>query len=301
VPEIRHTALDAFRQTAHAMPRTSLRRNHRPDNPLIRISGFVLNAHIRQKSAKFAFCSQLIRIFVVVIEPALYLFPVPLSDTSSIADVLPPGNAVLLRAIRHFIVENVRSARRFMKKVDPAIDINAITFTVLDEHTPPGDVEAMLAPLAAGEPMGVISEAGCPAVADPGADAVAVAQRKGLKVVPLVGPSSILTALMGSGFNGQSFAFNGYLPIEPSRRAARLREMERRIGKERQTQIFIETPYRNNRLISELCRSLPPGMLLCVASDITGERESIITRPLSRWARESYNYDKTPTIFLLFS
>ena len=238
---------------------------------------------------------------MVVIEPALYLFPVPLSDTSRPDNVLPPGNATLLRGIRHFIVENVRSARRFMKRVDPSIDINQLSFTVLDEHTPPQDVEAMLQPVLEGNPMGVISEAGCPAVADPGADAVAIAQRKGLKVVPLVGPSSILMALMGSGFNGQSFAFNGYLPIEANKRSARLKEMERRIVRERQTQIFIETPYRNNRLIAELTRSLSPRMLLCVASDITGAAESIRTLTLAQWSKTSYNYDKTPTIFLLFA
>lgn len=235
------------------------------------------------------------------IEAALYLFPVPLSDTSSVTDVLPQGNARMLRGIRHFIVENVRSARRFLKRVDPATDINALHFTVLDEHTDPSEVAAMLRPLEQGEPMGVISEAGCPAVADPGADAVAIAQRKGLKVVPLVGPSSLLLALMGSGFNGQSFAFNGYLPIDGSRRAAKFKEMERRIARERQTQIFIETPYRNNRLIAELARTLPGNMLLCVASDITGRNERITTRPLSYWAKATYNYDKIPTIFLLFS
>lgn len=235
------------------------------------------------------------------VRAALYLFPVPLSATSKPADVLPEGNARLLKGIRHFIVENVRSARRFLKRVDPSTDINALTFTVLDEHTPRSEVDAMLAPLSEGHPIGVISEAGCPAVADPGADAVAVAQRKGFDVVPLVGPSSILMALMGSGFNGQSFAFNGYLPIETAKRTARLKEMERRIQRERQTQIFIETPYRNNRLIAELCRSLPPNLLLCVASDITGERQSIITRPLSAWSKATYNYDKTPTIFLLYS
>lgn len=235
------------------------------------------------------------------IPAALYLFPVPLSPTSKVSDVLPEGNARLLKGIRHFIVENVRSARRFLKRVDPATDINALTFTVLDEHTPRAEVDAMLAPLAQGHPIGVISEAGCPAVADPGADAVAVAQRKGFDVVPLVGPSSILMALMGSGFNGQSFAFNGYLPIENAKRTARLKEMERRIQRERQTQIFIETPYRNNRLIAELCRTLPPDMLLCVASDITGNRRSIITRPLSAWSKATCNYDKTPTIFLLYS
>ncbi len=232
---------------------------------------------------------------------ALYLFPVPLSDSSKIGDVLPPANAELLRGIRHFLVENVRSARRFIKRVDPSIDVNLMTFTVLDEHTRPEEVESMLEPLQNGEPMGVISEAGCPAVADPGADAVAVAQRRGLKVVPLVGPSSILMALMGSGFNGQSFAFNGYLPIEAPKRAAKLREMENRIRRERQTQIFIETPYRNNKLIAELSRSLPGQLRLCVASDITGKGERIVTRPLSQWAKANYDYGKVPTIFLLFN
>lgn len=235
------------------------------------------------------------------VEPALYLFPVPLSDTSHPDDVLPPGNARLLRGISHFIVENVRSARRFLKRVDPSISIDPITFTVLDEHTRPEEVSAMLDPLRQGKPMGVISEAGCPAVADPGADAVSIAQRNGLKVVPLTGPSSILMALMASGFNGQSFAFAGYLPVDTAKRKATLREMEQRIRRERQTQIFIETPYRNNRLIGELVNSLPGNMLLCVASDITGQKENIVTKPLSQWAKGGYDYAKTPTIFLLFS
>ena len=235
------------------------------------------------------------------VEAALYHFPVPLSDTSSLADVLPSGNSRLLKGIKHFIVENVRSARRFLKKADPSIDINTLSFAVLDEHTSPEDVAPMLAPLSEGHPIGVISEAGCPAVADPGADAVAVAQRKGFKVVPLVGPSSILMALMASGFNGQSFAFSGYLPIDSGKRSSKLREMEQRIRRERQTQIFIETPYRNNRLIEELSHTLPGNLLLCVASDITGTRQNISTRYISQWAKGGYDYSKTPTIFLLFS
>lgn len=232
--------------------------------------------------------------------PALYLFPVPLSLEATIAGSLPAENTAVLRGIRHFIVENVRSARRFLKKCCRDIDIDSLTFTVLDEHTDPAEVPAMLEPLERGESIGVISEAGCPAVADPGADAVAAAQRKGFRVVPLVGPSSILMSLMASGFNGQSFAFNGYLPIHQPQRGAKLKEMERRIIKERQTQIFIETPYRNNRLIAELASSLPGDRLLCVASDLTGDKERIVTRPLSRWARETLDFDKIPAIFLLF-
>lgn len=235
-----------------------------------------------------------------MLPPALYLFPVPLDNDSPIERSLPAYNLQPLREIRHFVVENIRSARRFLKKCDRDIDIDSLRFTVLDEHTRPEDVPAMLLPLEEGQPIGVISEAGCPAVADPGADLVAAAQRKGLKVVPLVGPSSILLALMASGFNGQSFAFNGYLPIHQPQRAAKLKEMERRIVRERQTQIFIETPYRNNRLIAELASSLPGDRLLCVASDLTGEKERTITLPLSKWRRQQLDFDKIPAIFLLF-
>lgn len=231
--------------------------------------------------------------------PTLYLLPVTLSDSMP-TEVMPARNIEVARSVRHFIVENLRSARRFLKKCDRSIDIDSLTFSVLDEHTSPGDVAAMLAPMEEGADIAVVSEAGCPAVADPGALAVAEAQRRGWRVVPLVGPSSILLSLMASGFNGQTWAFAGYLPVESGARTARLREMERRIMREDQTQIFIETPYRNNRLIAELCRTLPPTMLLCVAADITGAAERIITRPLSWWSKASYNYDKTPTIFLLY-
>jgi 16S rRNA (cytidine1402-2'-O)-methyltransferase len=235
-----------------------------------------------------------------MIESALYLIPVPLDNDAPIGRSLPAYNLEPIKEIRHFIVENVRSARRFLKKCDRSINIDTLEFTVLDEHTSLDEVPQMLRPLEEGQPMGVISEAGCPAIADPGADVVAVAQRKGLKVVPLVGPSSILLALMASGFNGQSFAFNGYLPINQPQRGAKLKEMERRIIKERQTQIFIETPYRNNKLIAELATTLSGNRMLCVASDITGEKERIQTLPLNRWAKEKYDFDKIPTIFLLF-
>lgn len=232
--------------------------------------------------------------------PSLYLLPVPLTEGGEPREVMPQSNIEVACRVKYFIVENLRTARRCLKKMDREIDIDSLTFYTLDEHTPKEDVAAMLAPLAEGHDMAVMSEAGCPAVADPGADAVAEAQRRGFNVVPLVGPSSILMALMGSGFNGQSFAFVGYLPIESKARGSRLREMERRIRNESQTQIFIETPYRNNRLIEELTRVLPPDLLLCVASDITGPRQSIKTRPLSYWARHPYDFTKIPTIFLLY-
>lgn len=230
----------------------------------------------------------------------LYLFPVPMGD-SPVDRVLPPANIAIIREVRHFVVENLRSARRFLKSCDRSIDIDSLSMVELNEHTDPADVAAMLDPMAAGHSIGVISEAGCPAVADPGADLVAVAQARGYEVVPLVGPSSILLSLMGSGFNGQNFAFNGYLPVDAKARGLKLKEMMRRITAEHQTQIFIETPYRNNRLIADLCERLPGDFRLCVASDITCSRQSIITRPLSQWKKASYNYDKIPTIFLLYS
>ena len=229
----------------------------------------------------------------IILFPSL-MAPVP------VADVLPARNIELIRSVRYFVVEELRTARRFLKACDRSIVIDDLHFEVLNEHTAPEDVEAMLAPALQGFDIGVISEAGCPAVADPGADLVALAQRKGLEVMPLVGPSSILMGLMGSGFNGQSFAFSGYLPIDTKARSSRLKQMEQRIRNERQTQIFIETPYRNNRLIAELASSLPGDMLLCVACDITSPKQSIRTLPLSRWKTEKFNYDKRPTIFLLY-
>lgn len=232
-------------------------------------------------------------------EAAVYLFPVTLGDGEP-ARVLPAANIELLKGIRHFVVENLRSARRFLRACSRDIVIDDLSFTELSEHTPVSEVDAMLRPIIdEGLPVGVLSEAGCPAVADPGSDLVAAAQRRGIRVVPLVGPSSILMSLMASGFNGQSFAFRGYLPIEAKARSAAFRDMEREIRNRRQTQIFIETPYRNNRLIADMCRELPGDMLLCVASDITGERESIVTAPVSAWKTKKYDYSKIPTIFLL--
>lgn len=230
---------------------------------------------------------------------SLYLFPVPLADVAP-AQVLPAGNIELIRGIRYFVVENLRSARRFLKACDKSIDINALEFVELNEHTPATEVESMLKPLAEGHSIGVISEAGCPAVADPGADLVAAAQRRGYDVVPLVGPSSILLSLMGSGFNGQEFAFRGYLPVEAGARSRKLRDMEQDIRRRNQTQIFIETPYRNNKLIAELSKTLPADLLLCVACDVTGPTQSIITRSISAWRKVTPDYDKRPAIFLLY-
>src|SRR5574344_1703849 len=199
---------------------------------------------------------------------ALYLIPTLLGDTPT-DKVLPSYNREVILGIRHFIVENVRTARRFLKQVDKSIDIDSLTFVELNKRTEEGEIEGMLKPLEMGESVGVISEAGCPAVADPGADVVAIAQRKGLKVVPLVGPSSIILSVMASGFNGQSFAFNGYLPIEQEERTKKLKVLENRIYNENQTQLFIETPYRNGKMIDEIIHSCRPQTKLCIAAGIT--------------------------------
>ena len=244
-------------------------------------------------------CVTIFQLLLTMIEIALYLIPVPLSD-GAVENVLPASNLALVSEIKHFIVENVRSARRFLKKCDRSINIDELTFYELNRHTDPNVIADYLQPLERGEAMGVISEAGCPAIADPGADVVAIAQRKGLKVCPLVGPSSILMGLMGSGFNGQSFAFLGYLPIDQGERARKFKEMERLIRNDNQTQIFIETPYRNNKLMAEMCKQLPGNLALCVATDITGAGEKIVTKTVREWAHTKYDFDKVPTIFLLY-
>lgn len=232
---------------------------------------------------------------------ALYLIPVNISD-APLRDVLPEGNLDVLRETRHFIVENVRTARRFLKRCDPGFDIGAVTFYELNRHTDPADVAGYLDPLRRGENVGVMSEAGCPAVADPGALAVSIAQREGMRVVPLVGPSSILMALMASGFNGQGFSFNGYLPIDGKERERKIKDLENLSKKLGMTQIFIETPYRNNKMVQSLCSALRGDTMICVACDITDpEKESIRTLPASRWKHEKYDFDKRPAIFLLHS
>ena len=233
-------------------------------------------------------------------ETALYLLPVTLGDTA-IDKVLPAYNAGIIREIKHFIVEDVRSARRFLKKVDREIDIDTLSFYPLNKHTSPEDISGYLNPLAEGHSMGVISEAGCPAVADPGADVVAIAQRRNLKVVPLVGPSSIILSVMASGFNGQSFAFHGYLPIEPNERSKRLKELEGRIYSEHQTQLFIETPYRNHKMLDDTLKACRPQTKLCIAANITCEGEYIKTRTVKEWKGTALpDLSKIPCIFLLY-
>lgn len=232
-------------------------------------------------------------------DTALFLIPVTLGDTEH-SRVLPAYNLEVIRNLKYFIVENVRSARRFLKKADPAIVIDNLTFYELNKHTSPDQVSTYLSPLAKGESVGIISEAGCPAIADPGADVVAIAQRKHYRVVPLIGPSSIILSVMASGFNGQSFAFHGYLPIDAAERNQTIKRLEARVYSENQTQLFIETPYRNQKLAEELVKLCRPTTKLCIASNITCADEFIQTRPVKEWAGKLPDLAKKPTIFLIY-
>lgn len=231
--------------------------------------------------------------------PALYLIPCTLGDTP-VDKVLPSYNKEVIGAIRHFIVEEVRTARRFLRRTDREFPIDECTFFEMGKHADEARFASYLRPIAEGFPVGVISEAGCPAVADPGADVVAMAQRRGIPVVPLVGPNSMIMAVMASGLNGQSFAFNGYLPIDEAERARRLQVLEARARHERQTQLFIETPYRNRRLFDTLLRTLSSKTRLCVAAGITTADEWIRTRTVAEWRREGLpDLGKIPAIFLM--
>ena len=230
---------------------------------------------------------------------SLYLIPVTLGQTA-IDRVLPAYNTDVIHSIHHFIVEEIRTARRFLKQVDRDIDIDSLTFYPMGKHADPALFSRYLEPLRKGESVGVISEAGCPAVADPGADVVAIAQREGLSVVPLVGPSSILLSVMASGFNGQSFAFHGYLPIDSSARSKRLKQLEARAINENQTQLFIETPYRNHKMVEDILQNCRPQTKLCIAANITCEGEYIQTRTVKDWKGHVPDLSKIPCIFLLY-
>ncbi|MBV5283922.1 MAG: SAM-dependent methyltransferase [Paludibacter sp.] len=229
----------------------------------------------------------------------LYLIPTSLGECS-FDKILPAQNTQIVTDLKHFVVEDVRTARRFLKKANPAIEINDLTFYVLNQHTTPEELSSFLSPMFAGHDLGVLSEAGCPAIADPGADVVAMAQKNNFTVVPLVGPSSILLSLMASGFNGQSFAFVGYLPIQPADRAKMLRKLENRAYTENQSQIFIETPYRNMKMLEEILQVCQPNTRLCIAVDITLETEFIKTKTVKEWKTQLPDLSKRPCIFLIY-
>ncbi|MBQ2364414.1 MAG: SAM-dependent methyltransferase [Alistipes sp.] len=231
----------------------------------------------------------------------IYMIPCPIADRESVWEVLPKANLDIMNSLDYFIVENTRSARRFLSKAGIERKIEELEFVELNEHTTSAaDIERMLKPIIEGRSAGVISEAGVPGVADPGADIVALAHRCGIRVMPLVGPSSILMAMMASGQNGQSFAFVGYLPIKEPERSRALKNLERRAIQERQAQLFIEAPYRNVKLFDTLLKSLAPNIRLTVATDITAADELIVTKSISEWRSQKMpNIEKRPTIFIL--
>lgn len=235
------------------------------------------------------------------IEPALYLIPVTLGETEY-QKVLPEYNKKILRGIKNFIVENRRSAIRFLKLADSSIDIDSLEFLELNEHSDLAKISNYLDPLLKKKlPMGIISEAGCPAVADPGAAVVEMAQKKNLKVVPLSGPSSMIMAVMASGLNGQSFAFNGYLPVKPNERAAKIRQLENRAWNEKQTQLFIEAPYRNLKMLESILNSCRNETMVCVAAGLTTEQEFIKTLSVAEWKKSNEPpINKVPAIFLIY-
>ena len=229
----------------------------------------------------------------------LYLVPNVLAD-GDWQNVLPAQVAPILTNTKYFIVENIRTARRFMKQVNREINIDECTFYEINKRTNTADLPRFLKPIVDGHDVAVISEAGCPGVADPGADVVKIAHQRGIKVVPIVGPSSILLALMASGMNGQNFAFKGYLPVKPQERVKELQTLERTIRSSQQTQVFIETPYRNNQLVSDVIKACSPSTLFCIAANITGENEFIQTKSIQDWKKAGVpDLHKQPVIFLL--
>lgn len=232
----------------------------------------------------------------------LYLIPTPMGETAAWDVALPAGNRAVIEKIDYFVVENIRTARRFLARSGLGGAIDGLTFVELNEHTAPEEVAPLLEPLLKeGKDVGVMSEAGLPCIADPGAQLVAAAHRHGAEVVPLTGPNSITLALMASGANGQSFAFNGYLPVKSAERIKAIRRFERRARDERQSQIFIEAPYRNRRLFDDILSVCAPETMLCIAVDLLEPAQYIRSQSIAGWKKNGTPaFDKRPAIFILF-
>lgn len=229
----------------------------------------------------------------------LYLLPTGLGD-SALDQALPAGSRDIAQRLTHFIAENPKSARAFLKQAGYPHPLNTVIISVLDKNTPANAIAELLAPLHAGIDVALVSEAGCPAVADPGALLVRAAHQARIRIVPLIGPSAILLALMASGLNGQNFAFHGYLPIEKNRRSWQLRDLEQRSRRDDATQIFIETPYRNDIMLQALLVDCSPQTLLCVATDLTQPGEQVMTLSIADWRRNTPALGKRPSVFLLY-
>jgi 16S rRNA (cytidine1402-2'-O)-methyltransferase len=230
----------------------------------------------------------------------LYVIPSPLGP-EGLPVSLPDHALATIRSLEHFVAENAKSARQFLKRVGMPVPLQQLHIDELNEHTPQARVSDLLAPLRAGHSLGLLSEAGCPAVADPGAELVAAAHREGLSVRPLVGPSALLLALMASGLNGQRFCFHGYLPVPREQRERAIRELESESAARGLTQLFIEAPYRNAQLLSSLLNTLRPQTRLCLATDLTQPAEAIATRTVQQWRTNLPAIDRRPTVFLLLA
>ena len=231
----------------------------------------------------------------------LFLIPVPLGPTSP-QDSLPLNVLATVRPLTHFVVEQAKTARAFLKAAGTDTPLQELQLEELNEHTRADALDRLLAPLRAGHDVGLLSEAGCPAVADPGANLVALAQQENIRVVPLIGPSSLLLALMASGLNGQRFAFQGYLPAKDADRSKALRDLESESRKRAQTQLFIETPYRNRAMFDAILLACQPGTRLTVATDLTLPGESVLTRTIQQWKKQTPpEIERRPTVFLLLA
>ncbi|MEY2706121.1 MAG: hypothetical protein RL407_2183 [Bacteroidota bacterium] len=228
----------------------------------------------------------------------LFLIPTVLADDTAAQVISPQVREVILHT-KFFLVENLRTARRYISSLKLGLTIDEISLEVLDKDTPSQQVASLMEPLLKGEDMGIISEAGCPGIADPGALAVAYAHQKGIQVVPLAGPSSLFLALMGSGFSGQSFAFHGYLPIDKKDRVAALKRLEQESLREKRAQLFMETPFRNNQLLADALQTLSPPTQLCIAKNLTAADEMIQSKSVAAWKLHPPDLHKVPTVFIL--
>jgi 16S rRNA (cytidine1402-2'-O)-methyltransferase len=232
-------------------------------------------------------------------QPVLFLFPSVLGSISP-RDVISDRVLETIKSIRHFVVEDIRTSRRFLKSIDKTTDIDDLHFSELNEHTREDEIPGLLEPMHNGHNLGLLSEAGLPCVADPGSLLVAYAHRLGFQVKPFPGPSSIYLALMASGFNGQKFVFHGYLPVNKAGRTSKIKEMETDILKNGRTQLFIETPYRNNQLIKSLVETCKDTTLLCIASNLTTSEETVGVKTIRDWKRSLPDLNKKPAVFLLY-
>jgi 16S rRNA (cytidine1402-2'-O)-methyltransferase len=228
----------------------------------------------------------------------LYLIPTILGENTQLSHIIPPYVKEIVNTIDHYIVENEKSARHYLKKLEIQKPIQELKLYPLNRQTTAKEYSEYLKPASEGYNIGVISEAGCPGIADPGAEIVSLAHKNKIQVVPLTGPSSLLLALMASGLNGQSFAFHGYLPIDKKDKAKKMKDLERISKQFNQTQLFIETPYRNQKMLEDLIETLHPDTLLCVATDITLPSEEIYTLPVWQWKKKQINLQKRPAVFL---